>query len=188
MAEIARTRGGQRWRLFGWGAAVALLATPFIAMRLNAEGVSWSADDFVVMGAMLGTVGGLIELSVRLTPNRLYRAGVALAVLGAFLTVWVNLAVGIVGSENNPNNQLFFAALLMGVAGAIGGRFKPDGMARTMLTTAAAIVLAFVFAQLGVRDEPMVKFFVEGVGTSLFVALFLGSAWLFRRARIEDRS
>ncbi|HET7576948.1 MAG TPA: hypothetical protein VFK19_10365 [Sphingomicrobium sp.] len=188
MAEIARTRGGRRWRLFGWGAAIALLAAPFVAMQLNAQGVGWSAGDFIVMGAMLGTVGGLIELVVHLTPNRHDRTALGLALLGAFLTVWVNLAVGIVGSENNPNNQLFFVALLMGVAGAIGGRFKPDGMARTMLTTAAAIALAFLFAQLDMRDEPMVKPIVEGVGTSLFVALFLGSAWLFRRAAIEDRS
>jgi hypothetical protein len=188
MAEIARTRGGQRWRLFGWGAAVALLATPFVAMRLSAQGVDWSVADFVVMGAMLGAVGGLIELAVRLAPNRLYRGGVGLALLGTFLTVWVNLAVGIVGSENNPGNLLFFVALLMGIAGAIGTRFRADGMARAMITTAVSIGIAFVLAQLGVRDEPMVKPFVEGAGTSLFVALFLCSAWLFRRAASEGRT
>jgi hypothetical protein len=188
MVEIAQMYRGSGWRLAGWGVAVALLAAPFIAMQLNAQGVDWSAADFIVMGVMLGTVGGLIELAVHLTPNRLYRAGVALAVLGAFLTVWVNLAVGIVGSENNPDNQLFFVALLMGIAGAISARAKPDGMSRAMLTTAVAIALAFIAAQLGVRDEQMVKPFVEGVGTSLFVALFLGSAWLFRRAGIDDPS
>lgn len=188
MVEIAQMHDGQRWRFAGWGAAVVLLAAPFVAMQLNAKGVNWSAGDFIVMGLMLGTVGGLIELVVHLTPNRFYRAGVGLALLGAFVTIWVNLSVGIVGSENNPDNQLFVVALLMGIAGAIGARASAHGMARAMLTTAAAIVLAFVFAQLGVRDEPMVKPFVEGAGTSVFVALFLGSAWLFRRAAIEDRS
>jgi hypothetical protein len=185
MVEIAQVRRGNRWRFVGWGLAVAILAAPFIAMQLNAEGVDWSIGDFVVLGAMLGTVGGLLELAVRMSRNRYYRAGAGLALLGTFLLVWANLAVGIVGSENNANNQLFFVALLMGVAGIIGAKARAEGMARAMLTTAGAIVLSFVFAQLGVRDEPMVKPLVEGVGTSVFVVLFLGSAWMFRRAAIE---
>jgi len=185
MAEISQVQSGHRWRRVGWGVAVAILAAPFVAMQLDAEGVDWSAGDFVVMGVMLGTVGGLLELALRMSRNRYYRAGAGLALLGTFLLVWANLAVGIVGSENNPNNQLFFVALLMGIAGIVGAKAKADGMVPAMLTTAAAIVLAFVFAQLGVRDEPMVRPFVEGVGTSVFVALFLGSAWMFRKAAAD---
>lgn len=173
---------GIPWRIIGWGGAVALLALPFIAMQLNAEGADWSVGDFVFMGVLLGTIGGLLELAVRMSPNRFYRGAVGLALLGTFLVIWVNLAVGIVGSEHNPNNQLFFVALLMGIAGAIGGRGRVDGMARAAITTAVTLVLAYFIAQAGVRDEPMVKPVVEGVGTSVFVLLFLGSAWLFRRA------
>jgi hypothetical protein len=185
MVEIAQVQRGHRWRLFGWGIAVAILAAPFVAMQLNAEGVNWSAADFVVMGVMLGTIGGLLELAVRMSPNRYYRAGAGLALLGTFLLVWANLAVGIVGSENNPNNQLFFVALLMGIAGIIGAKARAEGMVRAMQTTAASIVLAFVFAQLDVRDESIVKPLVEAVGTSIFVALFLASAWMFRKAANE---
>ena len=179
-------RGTSPWRIIGWGVAVLLLAAPFVAMQVNAEGVNWTLGDFIVMGVMLGTVGGLLELAVRMSRNRFYRAGAGLALLGTFLVVWVNLAVGIVGSEDNANNQLFFVALLMGIAGIIGAKARAGGMVRAMLTAAAAIVLAFVFAQLGVRDEPMVKPLVEGVGTSVFVALFLASAWMFRRAATES--
>jgi hypothetical protein len=185
MTEFVEGRprgGGIPWRMVGWGGAVVMLALPFIAMQLNTEGVDWSAGDFVIMGAMLGAIGGILELAVRLSPNRFYRAAVGLALLGTFLLVWANLAVGIVGSENNPNNQLFFVAVLLGVAGIIGAGAKADGMVRAMVTTAAAIVLAFVIGELGVRDEPMVKPIVEGVGTSIFVMLFLASAWLFRRS------
>ena len=190
MAEAMGRMDGHKtgtWRIAGWGAAVLLLAAPFAAMQFHAEGVDWSVGDFVVMGVMLGTVGGLIELAVRMSPNPWYRGGVGMGVLGAFLLVWANLAVGIVGSEHNPNNQLFFVALLMAVAGAIGARFRADGMARTMLTTAAAVVIAFTLAELGQRDEPMVRPLVEAVGTSIFVMLFLGSAWLFRRAAAQER-
>jgi hypothetical protein len=185
MTEFVQGNGraaGMPWRLIGWGGAVALLALPFVAMQLDAEGVDWSTGDFVAMGLMVGTVGALLELAVRMSSNRFYRGGSGLALLGAFLVIWVNLAVGIVGSEHNPNNQLFFIALLMGIAGVIGGRARPDGMARAMITTAVSIVLAFLIAQAGTRDEPMVRPLVEGVGTSVFVILFLASAWLFRRA------
>ena len=169
------------WRTLGWGGAIALLAIPFVAMRFTTE-VDWSPADFIVMGVMLAIVGGLIELAVRASPNSSYRGAAALAVLGGFLLTWANLAVGIVGSEDNPANQLFFVALLMGIAGSFVARGKSDGMARAMLVTAIAIVAAFAIAQSGIRDEPMVKPFVEGIGTSIFVLLFLGSAALFRRA------
>jgi hypothetical protein len=106
--------------------------------------------------------------------------------LGAFLLAWANLAVGIVGSENNPNNQLFFVALLMGIAGIIGAKARAEGMVRAMLTTAGSIVAAFVFAELSARDEPIVRPVVEAVGTSIFVVLFLGSAWMFGRAAADS--
>jgi len=182
MAGIAEVQRGHRWRIIGWGAAIAILAAPFVAMQLNAEGVEWSVGDFIAMGVMLGTVGALLELAVRMSSDRYYRAGAGLAVLGTFLLVWANLAVGIVASENNPNNQLFFVALLMGIAGIIGAKVRADGMARAMLTTAGSVVVAFVVAELGARDEPIVRPMVEAVGTSVFVALFLASAWMFRKA------
>jgi energy-converting hydrogenase Eha subunit C len=186
--EIAETRGGQRWRIFGWGFAVALLAAPFVAMRMHAQGVDWSPGDFVFAAVIFATVGGLLELAVRLTRSRLYRGATALALLGGLLVVWANLAVGIVGSEHNPDNQLFFVALLMGIAGAIGARFKADGMKRAMITTAVAIVVVFAIAESGRPDEPMVHPLVEGVGTSIFVLLFVGSAWLFRKAATRQSS
>jgi hypothetical protein len=188
MMEIAEMRPRVNWRLAGWGLAVALLAVPFAAMQLRAQGVDWSPGDFVFAAIIFATVGGLLELAVRLTRSRFYRAGATLAVLGGLLVVWVNLAVGIVGSEHNADNQLFFVALLMGIAAAIGARFKADGMKRAMVTTAAAMVIAFAIAESGRPDEPMVHPLVEGIGTSIFVLLFLGSAWLFRRAARDHSS
>ena len=180
-------RSGIPWRIIGWGGAVALLATPFVAMRFTTE-VDWSLADFIVMGLMIAIVGGLLELAIRSSSNWSYRGAAGLALLGGFLLTWANLAVGIVGSENNPANQLFFVALLLGIAGCVAARGKADGMARAMLTTAIAIVAAFALAESGARDEPMVKPLVEGVGTSIFVFLFLGSAALFRRVAHQSSS
>lgn len=179
--QIAGQRHGSVWRLVGWGGAAALLLLPLLAMQFTPE-VNWTASDFIVWGVMLGTVGGLFELAVRLSPLPSYRMAFGLALLGAFLVVWANLAVGIVGSESNPANQLFFLALLLGMVGAGVARLKANGMAYAMYATAASLALAFVIAEMGPRDEIWVPASREALGTAIFALVFVCSAMLFRRA------
>jgi hypothetical protein len=188
MSEIVAKRIASPWRIIGWGAAVLLLGAPFVAMQLHAEGVDWSAGDFIVAGVIFATVGGLLELAVWKIRSGWYRAGVAVALLAYLLVVWTNLAVGIVGSEHNPGNQLFFLALVVGIAGACLSRLRPKGMAYSMIATAASLLIAFAIASIGPADEPSVKHGVEFAGTSVFAALLLGSAWLFRRAGRDHSS
>jgi len=188
VSEIVAKRIGSPWRIIGWGTAVALLIAPFVAMQLHAEGVDWSGGDFAFAGAIFGVAGGLLELAVWKMRSGLYRAGVAVALLGYLLVVWTNLAVGIVGSEHNPANQLFFAALLIGAAGACIARFRAKGVAYAMLAAAASLLVAFAIASTGSIDEPLAKHGVELAGTSIFAALLLGSAWLFRRAALSQSS
>jgi hypothetical protein len=172
---------GIPWRAIGWGGAVALLALPFVAMQFTSE-VDWTLGDFIAFGVMILMVGIPLELTVRMSRDWSYRGGALLALLGMFLTIWANLAVGIVGSEHNPANQLFFAAILIGIVGAAVARFRANGMAVAMLGTAASMGIAFAVASSGPTDEPMVRHLVEGIGTGVFAALFLGSAALFRKA------
>ena len=172
------------WRLIGWGGAVALLLAPLIAMRFTSE-VVWTASDFIFAGILFGLIGGAFELAVWASRNRAYRAGAALALLGTFLTIWANLAVGIVGSEDNPATQLFFVALLVGILMACVGRFRAKGMSIAALVTAASLGLAFVIAVMQPRDEPFVPHIREAFGTGVFAALFLTSSALFRKAARE---
>ena len=172
------------WRAIGWGAAALLLALPFVAMQFD-TGVNWTASDFAVFGAMLLMVGIPLELVARSSPSWTYRGAALLALLGAFLTVWANLAVGSVGSEDNPANLLFFAALMIGIVGTVAVRGRPKGMALAMFTTAAALGAAFVIASAGPTDEPTVKHSVEALGTGVFAAFFASSAALFRKAARE---
>lgn len=83
------------WRLLYCTAAVSLLAANAIAMKFTSE-VNWGAEDFLLMGLLLGLVGLAAEGVVRMARSRLGRmagmAGVALA----FLLIWAQLAVGIV--------------------------------------------------------------------------------------------
>jgi hypothetical protein len=167
--------------MIGWGGAAALLALPFIAMQFTRD-VNWTLSDFIVFGAMILMVGIPLELVARASRSWYYRGGALLALAAAFLTVWANLAVGIVGSEDNPANLMFFGALLVGVAGTIATRVRAGGMAWAMVATAASLGVAFVIAASGPTDEPNVSHLIEAVGTGVFAALFLGSAALFRKA------
>jgi hypothetical protein len=179
--QMMKAGRGSRWTLLLWGGAALLLLLPFVAMRFTSE-VNWGPEDFIAMGIMLVILCGTIELAVRLSGSKAYRLAVAAAIGGAFLITWANLAVGIVGSEDNPVNQLFFAALLVGILGSIDARFRANGMAAAMLATAAAIAIAFVVAVGGVTDEPNVSHWRELIATTVISSPFLLSAWLFREA------
>jgi hypothetical protein len=151
--------------------------------------VNWDDTDFIAWGLMLCTLGGLFELAVWITSSWAYRAGFGLALLAAFLVTWVNLAVGIAGSDDNPDNVMFFWALAVGILGAAIARLRPGGMALAMFATALAIVLAFaVAAQGGPTDEPWVPQARQAFGTGLFALMFAGSALLFRRAAYSSSS
>lgn len=183
--NMMKSGRGSRWTLVVWGGAACLLLLPFIAMRFTSE-VNWGAGDFLIMAIMLGVVCGVIELVVRLSGSWAYRLGAVAAIGAAFLITWANLAVGIVGSEDNPANQLFFGALLVGLAGAIIARFRAAGMAFAMLATAVAVGIAFLTAVSGATDEPNVSHWRELVATATITSPFLVSALLFRQAAREQ--
>jgi hypothetical protein len=185
MASNADGLGGGRripWRWMGWGMAALLLLLPLVAMQFTSE-VNWTLSDFVFAGAMFGLVGGTYELAIRLSRNYAYRGGVAVALLAAFLLVWINLAVGIIGNEDNPANLIFFAVIAIALTGSIASRFDAIGMARAMTVTAVVqelIAVIVLFVGLGRTDPPgPVGLFAL---ISFFAFLWIASAALFRKA------
>jgi hypothetical protein len=140
MANQTRSGGGRLlnpWRIAGWGLAALLLALPALAMRFTRE-VDWSLSDFVAMGVLLGTIGLGIEFLVRQSGSTAYRLGAVVAMLTALLTIRTNLAVGMIGDEDNPYNLAFFGILFLALIGAIVVRLRPAGMAAAMSVAAAA--------------------------------------------------
>jgi hypothetical protein len=95
---------------------------------------------------MLAVACGTYELAARMTGNSAYRAAVGVAVAAAFILVWMNLAVGIIGTEDNPANLMYGGVLAVGIIGALIARFQPDGMARALFATALAQALVAVRA------------------------------------------
>lgn len=180
-------RGRNRLRPLIWGGAAVLLLLPAVAMQFDASGVDWTGGDFVVMGAMLATACGLYELGAWLSGNAAYRAAFGIATLAGFLTIWVNLAVGMIGSEGNALNLMFGAVLLVAAAGALLARFRAPGMARAMgATSVAQLLVAGIGLGVGLAagtDEaagpPLAR---EAFLTACFALPWLASAVLFRKA------
>jgi hypothetical protein len=176
MAREAEIGGGSRWRIFGWGCAVLVLLTPFVAMQVTSE-VNWTQGDFIFAALLIGLVGLGFELTVRASRSHAYRGGVAAALVASFLIIWVNGAVGMIGDEGNPYNLLFLGVIAVALMGAALARFRAAGMARAMVIAA--------IAQSAVALCGMPADLRGGILSACFAGLWLLSATLFRKAARE---
>ena len=168
----------RRLRWVVWGGAALLLLLPLVAMQFT-EDVKWTPVDFVTMGAMLGLVCGAYELAVRVARSNTYVVAAGVAAATAFLITWINLAVGIIGNESNPANQMFFGVLAIGFIAITLTRLKPLKLARAMEVTAIAQAVTFVIT-LAIGEGNLF------VLTGFFVAMWLISAQLFRKAARQE--
>ncbi len=173
---IGSGRRGNRLRPLIWGAAAVLLLLPAVAMQFDGTGVNWTGGDFITMGVLLAIACGLYELGAWLSSNSAYRAGFGIAALTAFATVWVNLAVGMLGDEGGAANLMFVGVLFIAAAGALVASLQPTGMARAMFAAALA-QLAAAGAGLAMGFQAL-----EVTLTACFVLPWLLSGALFQKA------
>jgi hypothetical protein len=139
------------WRILGWGGAVALLITPLIAMQFTSE-VQWDETDFLFAAVIFSIVGGLAELTVRLTANWISRLGAFFAIMAGFMLIWSNLAVGMIGNEDNPVNLLFGAVLAVAILGACLSRIRASILPTAMLLAGAIQLSIGLFAGIWGSD------------------------------------
>jgi len=59
------------------------------------DAVDWSPLDFLVMGAMLIAVGWAINWSIQHVSNKAVRRIALALIIGLFLLLWMELAVGL---------------------------------------------------------------------------------------------
>jgi hypothetical protein len=113
--------------------------------------------------------------------TRLYRAGAALAILTAFLTVWTTIV------RDDGNGIGFLLLALTAMVGAFAAWFRPAGMARAMLGVAimqALLALAIATAPSGAGvPDATVKALTASAG---FTVLWLISAACFWAAARGD--
>jgi hypothetical protein len=175
-------------RLAVWGIVAALILMIPLVMQFTDE-VQW--NEAVAYAIILLAAGGAYELWQWLkTRASAYRVAFGVGLAGALLLGWVNGAVGIIGSEDNPANLMYGAVFAVGLVGSLAARFKPRGMARTLLAAAimqSLVPVAALIASPDVSwgDAGVIDVFVF---SSIFAVLFVVSAWLFWKAAPEQTS
>jgi len=162
-------------------ATACLLLIPLVAMQFSAE-VVWTVSDFVIAGGLLFGAGLAYLLVARLGSNASYRLAVGVAVMAGLLLIWGNLAVGFIGSEDNPANLLYGGVLAVALIGAIVARFRPQGMAYAMFAAALVQVMVPLVAALIWRPEVNLGMLQVLALNTAFAMLWVVSGWLFRHA------
>lgn len=165
------------------GVTVGILLIPFIAMRFTSE-VNWTFSDFLIMGILIFGTGMAYTLISRMSDTLSYRLAVGTGVGTGFFLIWSNLAVGLIGSEDNLINVAYFGLIVLGFAGALVARFQPKGMTWVMGCIAAGQmgIAAYALAT-GAQHLPHSSV-TEILGVNLFFTVFwTASALLFAQAQ-----
>ena len=110
--------------------------------------------------------------------NRAYRAGLAVAVLASFLTVWTTIV------RDDGSGIGFFLLIMAAGVGAFAAWFEPAGMARTMVGVA---VMQLVFG-LAVATAPVIANTPDGSLRALLFNGFFAVLWLVSGAFFRSAS
>lgn len=166
-------------RLTVWSTVAALMLVPVLAIR-GFDAAAWDPPgDFVFLAILFTGVVVAYEMAARVQHRHAYVAALGIALAAAAIGGWINLAVGIVGSEDNLANWIFAGPPAVALIGGALARFRPWGMAQAVLAAATVQVGAFAIAVIAGLG-------FTGPITVFFTALWLISAWQFRRAAQEQ--
>lgn len=165
-----------------------VLLIPLIAMQFTNE-VVWTLSDFIFAGTLIFGTGLTYKIVTRSTETFIYRLAIGSALGTGFLLIWANGAVGIIGTEANPINLLYYGVLFIGLVGTILSRLQLRGMVLAMVATALAQVLVTAIALIGGFYQSPPSSVLEILSVNgFFIALWIGSAIMFKYAadRIDE--
>lgn len=168
-------------RFIVWAIVMVLVLMIPLTMQLTNE-VQW--NEAIAYILILLSVGWAYELWHWLkTRAKIYSVAFSLGLAVIFLLGLVSGAVGIIGSENNSVNLMYWAVPAVVLIGSLLSRFRPVGMALTLFTTA---LVQFLIPVVALSISPEVSWGNAGVISvfavnSFFSAMFVISALLFRR-------
>lgn len=165
-----------------WVASITLLilSVPLVAMLFTDE-VNWSFPDFIIMGVLIFSTGLSYVLLTRSSSNIIYRVAFAMTIGSTFLLVWVNLAVGLIGSGPNAANLMYAGIVALIIIGTFVSRFTAKGMERVMFAVVVAFMLVASIQLLSGMNEYSGSSVIEIIGVNAFFAtLFAISGLLFR--------
>ena len=175
-SELRGKAARNYWRIARWTVALALLLTPLVMMQISDEW-HWNIGSFLLAGIVIGGVVLLYELAERASESRAYRAGVAVALITSFLTIWATIV------RDDGNGIGFFLLVMAAAVGGFAAWFRPAGMARTMLGVAImqgllSLAIATAPSTAGMQGGAFKVLLFGG----FFTTLWLSSAMFFRAA------
>jgi hypothetical protein len=128
-------------------------------------------------------MAGSNEAAGRVIPggSGAYRAGIAVAAVAAFLTVWTTIV------RDDGNGMGFFMVIIAVAVGWFAAWFRPAGMARTMLGVAVMqLAVGTLIATAPITANVPGESVKALVFSGLFALLWLVSGAFFRAAAKVD--
>jgi hypothetical protein len=165
--------------------STGLLMVPIVA-SLFVDGWLWTFFDYIFAWVMFSIVSLAFTFVASSANGIAYKVAGCLAVLTAFLLVWINAAVGIIGDGDlDSPNGMYFGVIATLIIGVVIARLHANGMSRALFATALAQAAVPVIALI-IWPPPVISW-APGVVqvfalNSVFVMLWVGSALLFRHA------
>lgn len=167
-------------RLIVWFIIVLSVLLIPLVMNQFVDGMAWGLEDFLVAGGLLFGVVIVYEMLTQKDQSVNYKKALGIALITNLILTWVNLAVGIIGSENNQVNLLYFSIPLIFLIGAVISNFKAFGLARTLNIMAIAQISIPLGALIINRPQVNILGIILVLGFNfLFAFSFWFSARLF---------
>jgi hypothetical protein len=179
METVQQRRGFPRAAICG--AAALLFAAPWLAMQAGTD-VQWSGFDFMIWGTMLIVAGAVADFALRAARRSTSALAGLIAIGAGFFTVWANLAVGIIGNENDPHNVPFLLVPAVALIGGFLGRLRARPMALVMVAAATMQLVAALLAISDGRVDQGSRANEIVIGTIIMPCLWLWAAALYRKA------
>lgn len=170
-------------------ASTLFLIIPLTGMLLSA-GVNWGLFDFIFAWVIIFGSGFTYKFITSKISNTKYKAALAIAVFTSLFIVWSNLAVGIIGSEDNPVNLIYFVMLFAVIIGGVAVKFHPKGLSILMFAAAAAHGLIPFIAFVLIGAENIERFTREMnvlIGIHLFIIMLWTISGLLFRYSAQDK-
>lgn len=164
-----------------------LLSVPLIAMLFTPR-VNWDFFDFAIAGIIIFAHAYTFRAVTLQSDQFIFKIAMGFALLSGLFLLWSNLAVGIIGAEDNPANVMYLFVFLIGLMGSFLARFRAQQMSVVLFITAAAQALTVIIAlSMGMQNYPhssvMEIFAVNG----FFIVLFSTAGLLFKQAAKEEK-
>ncbi|GAB4147062.1 MAG: hypothetical protein OHK0017_08330 [Patescibacteria group bacterium] len=158
------------------------LLLPLVGMQISTD-IMWTTFDFIFAGSIIFIALLSFEFLISKISNIEFKLASGLTVASTTFLLWTNLAVGLIGNENEAANYMYLVVIAVIIAGTAISKFKPRNMAYTLFVAAliqASITLIALFMQMYNYLESSLTEILSVNG--FFIGLFMLSGLLFLRS------